>query len=368
MFHLQTAAPPTVAPRTRNPSALLSSARVLAFAASAFVLATAAYAQRPSENLTISVVPIPGTVTHTTTKYPTYAAYAVTVRSFKPQPIVGVRFVGTTTVTAGTDTAATLAGNVGLAADACTGTTTAGTTTFSCQIGPLPANGVPKPFTVIFNAPKNGTAISLVWDIFFDESGNGGEDVGAGDPITTTLTATSRTTIDSFILPGGSTFGTGNGYAIGTTDPSTNNPSTTTVKVPGSTVATTAKIFETDATVLCAQNLLTLCYRSDITLPGTYAAGTVANFTGLVITLWRDALTMKPGAKAADFPVYYNESDVGLKLCSETVNFLPIEDVPCISSREIITRKSALAEGLPADAIGDLRIVLWALDNGSHHY
>ena len=320
--------------------------------AAAFCAAGPALAVSPS--LVATVEPIPGTVTLSTAQYPTFAAYQVTVTSYKPNPIAGVRFVGTATVD-GTGTA-TLAGKSGVV------TCIDGTTrTFDCQIGPLAGAGASKTFTVILNAPSAGAAINLTWDVFFDESGAGGQDAGAGTA-TTALTASNTTAITSYILPEGSTFGTGNGFAIGS-----DNPTATTVKVPASEVATTAKIEESNiVNVTCAPNIVT-CFKSEITVPGTYPAGTVADFKGLVITLWRDSVFLKPGAKAEDYPVYYNGSQVALKMCSDPTfssSGLPSAHNPCISTREIISKRRAQILGLPAEAIGDLRVEAWSVDNG----
>ncbi|MEO6061674.1 MAG: hypothetical protein ABIQ99_07035 [Thermoflexales bacterium] len=336
---------------------LRAACRSVLVLAAAFGAAGSALAVNPS--LVAKVEPIPSTVTHNTGTYPTYAAYQVTVTSYKPNPVAGVRFVGSVTVTGSTQTA-TLAGKI---SDAVTCIDGGPTRTFDCQIGPLPGAGASKTFTVILNAPSDGTAINLTWDIFFDESGSGGADAGLGT-VTTTLAASSTKVITSFILPEGSTFGTGNGIASGSS-----NPSATTVKVPASGVATTARIEESDAaTEPCAPNLLTpRCFKSDVSVPGSYPAGSVATFTGLVITLWRDSLTLNKGAKAEDYSVYYNDSQNALKMCSDPTFSplgLPYTHNPCISTREIITKRRAQDLGLPAEAIGDLRVEAWAFDNG----
>ena len=334
----------------------------------ATALGAAGSALAVSPSLVATVERIPETVTHWTERYPTFAAYQVTVTSFKPNPIVGVRFVGTATVAGGTgpDFTATLTESIG--------EVTCGpgaTRTFDCQIGPLLSGAAAaKTFTVILKAPRNGTAINVTWDVFFDESGAGGADAGMGTT-STTLTEPNTKLITSFIPPAGSLFGTGIGIGYATEL----NPTTTTVRVPASTVATTiaktASIEETDKRLdFCAANLVTKCYKSTITLPdGSYAAGSVNEFTGIVITLWRDASTLKPGAKAEDYPVYYDGSQVGLKLCSDptfSALGLPYADNPCIKRRDIITKKLAQELNLPdpGDAIGDLRVEIWAIDNG----
>lgn len=313
-------------------------ARASAIAAfGSFACAGPALAVDP--NFVTVVTAIPSTVTHSSS-FATYAQYEVKITNYKPNPIVGVRLNGTTSV-AGAVAAAPFWTSNGVA---CATDTPA--TSIVCPIGEVAGGGATKTFTVTFSAPAAGTQINFAWSNFFDESGSGGSDGNTGTA-STALSAPSTTQVSSLVLPAGGTFFTG---ATGVASPA--DPSTTRVVVPAIPGGTTAEVLEAIDSASCSAQLLA-CFMSTLTIPGSFA-------DLLVFELNRDATTFRKGVKAENFVIRYTPtggSEITLESCALGG---PSQHVPCIESREIFTKKTAPT----TEHVGDFRAVIFAVDNG----
>jgi hypothetical protein len=298
-------------------------------------------------------------VTLSSTSQPTYASYDVTLTNTKPNPISGVRFIGTTQVVNGGPTLAPFhSSSPGVA---CT-PTNASQTAISCPIAQLlPGTSGAVSFRVTFNAPVAGERIDFVWSAVFDESGGGASDGDAGTQ-STMLAPPDDNNVSSVVPEGGDvTLSTGSSSGVAT--PS--DTWTTTVTVPAGAAATTASVGESVSTVTCAPDLLT-CSTSTLTIPGTFA--------NLVITLRRDASTIARGARIDSARIFYqpdsNNPSLGNEVLScddpSFVNRTPTAGNPCIDFRKAYGKKSLPRNPVPAGYEGDWEFVIKAIDNGKY--
>lgn len=327
-------------------------------AAAALLLSISGLASAADPNVVVSVTAAPSTVTFSrpsaSPALPTYAAYTVTIANNGNNTLNNVVFTGTTAVALvnGPAASAPFFQSSGLACQ----TTSAGTASIACPIGQLRAGGDSRTFTVLFNAPVQGTlpaptdAVNFSWTFNYAEGPN--DNPGAAHQDTqfgTTVTALGTPTdsqVRSFVPAGGATIFTGlSGVATAA------DPWTTTVTIPSLAEAT---VVESLLLQSCSADLLT-CNASDLTIPGSFAQ--------LVITLRRDKTTIKPGAKINNAEVTYAQDGVNftpLQSCDVTGG--PAPGVPCLAARKAYTKKNAPS----AEWIGDWEFIIFALDNGQY--
>jgi hypothetical protein len=308
----------------------------------AFAMAPPAFAVDP--NFATTVTAQPATVTNGT-----FAGYDVKITNNKPNPIVGVRLIGTTSVAA-----ATFVSSSGALCE-----TTTATNSISCLIGELlPGDANSASFSVTFNAPSTGALVQFAWSSVFDESGAGGSD-GAAGTTDTALSTASPDGVTSHVPAAGATFFTGSAQGV----PNSSDPAATKVTVPTLANATTAVVVESVDPNSCSPDVQT-CFVSDITIPGTFT-------NDLIIVLRRDASTIKPGAKIANAKVFYDhittDSNPPLEIFSCDLGG-PAPGVPCIESRTAYTKKIVQSQSLPSTFVGDWEFVIRAVDNGKYAF
>ena len=232
--------------------------------------------------------------------------------------------------------------------------TNASKTALVCPIGDLRGKGGAATFFVVVRAPVAGASpdpdedrIIFDWKAFY---GEGSGDSGGASHIDTqegtaeTLLATRSTTqVTSFVPSTGGSFFTGQTGIATSVD-----QWTTTVNVPKAAVATVKEVQDVQS---CSPDLL-ICVLSNVTIPGTFGQ------PFLIVTLRRDASSIKTGAKIANATVSYkadpedvNSPYVDLPSCAFT-NGVPTAAVPrCIKSRVEYTQEDG-ADGRTTSATG----------------
>ncbi len=302
-----------------------------------------------ADNYVTHVTPQPGTVTLSSVAQPTFAAYEITITNNKPNPISGVRLIGTANVVGGVEKA-TFKSSTGIACQ----TATTDLNSVSCPLGQVAGGGTSVTFSVTFNAPGDGTQINFVWSSVFDESGGGASDGAAGTTMTV-LSPPDPSKVTSRVPQGGTSFT----FFTGTTGVATvADPWTTTVVVPPVTNATTAEVVESAPQSACSSDLRD-CRVSTLNIPGTFAS--------LEITLRRDVSTIRKGAKIVNSLLYYAADGVNfdpnpLPLCADVGGGPSLLNPRCISSRTAYTKRTA-----PTPAFeGDWEWVILAITNGGY--
>lgn len=310
-------------------------------------------------DLAATVTSVLQPVTWASANQPTFASYAITMTNTKPNAISGVRLIGTASVVNGTSTAQFYPAS----SDTHCTATNVQQTAVACSFGLLQPNA-PVSFTVTFSAPTDGDQIAFAWSAVFDESGGGASDGSAGTT-TTGLAPPNDAAVTSVVPQGGNvTFFTGSGSGIAT--PS--DPWTTTVSVPTGAASTTATVAESSSNVTCAPDLLT-CNITTLSIPGTFA-------NLLVITLRRDASTIRNGAKISNARIFYDGATtpdpfvvypLEVLSCNDTTyGLVPRAGVPCIDTRTAYPKKSTPKNPVPTGFEGDWEFIIKAVDNGQY--
>lgn len=329
-------------------------------------------AQAADPQVAISVTPIPSTVTFSrpalTPPLPTYAAYRIKVVNNSTNTLNNVRFSGTTAVVLANPEArsAPLREAIGLAC----ATTNAARTSIECAIGQLRGGGgagATAEFTLVFDTPTSGAApvacsadhpppscdrISFSTTTYYSEGSS--DNGGAAHTDTTELTAHTHlgtpttTEVKSFVPTGGGQFFTGiDGVPRSNADPALSDLWTTTVDVP-SLAAGGAQVLESNDLFI-----------SDVTIPGS--------FTGLIITLRRDASTIPKNAKIANSIITYQHdlSNAATKITVQSCAITggPTPGKPCFDASNPPFEYTKRNAPIP-DLIGDWEYRILAVDNG----
>ena len=299
--------------------------------------------------VTVTVTPLPDSVSVKRGSLDFFAAQQVTLQNNSTNVINNVSFVIGTSVPGSNDLAPQAGYVETIPASACApiAPTLPSTSAVGCYIGQLrgsaDAAGSMASFVVIFKAPATGSTIDFNWTATFS-SGNSANTPPANfqnfsgvarTGLITTDDPSVKQTFKTSVPTLGGTFFTGiNGI------PTSTDPGTTKVQVPNRPSGDgTATVVETFSDV-CAGGFS--CVTSTITVPGT--------FDNLVLTLTRDAAYIKPGLKIENTTVYYtfdgqpfNATDDVIGLCSGFGTNNPSPPAitptnpfprPCIASRE----------------------------------
>lgn len=321
--------------------------------------------------LTIEVTPLSPSVTYSTlaTTSParpaldTFVGYRVRVANESGNTINNVRFVGASSVTDAQERAAisSIEGAVScqVGADG---------VSLSCDLGQLKAGQAAPEFIVFFSAPVKDTVsptpdgqsgacattdcVTFGGTTFYAE-GTGGLN---SPPQNSTVNWSSQVTLGTFnptlvksaVPRGGARLFTGDAGLTNGTD-----RFSTTIVVPPGTLATTAEIAETSQTVC---SVLTECFVSSITAPGTFSPY-------LTIVLRVDQAAIPKGTKIQSVSVQYEGEDVGL--CASPTT--PRNDgKPCIAERRAYPANSRSGALFPAELENDFEWTLINLGNGSY--
>jgi hypothetical protein len=326
--------------------------------------ATAAMAGSP--NVAISVEALPPVVSYArpqaTPPLITYAAYAVKITNNSTNVINSVRFSARASVLTEGETTV-FRETIGRT---CSGV---GSPAVDCPVGQMRGSGDSTSFVLVFDAPVAvasplpGDRIDFAWTVTYgegnnDSSGAGHTDTQAG-VVATLLGTPTDTEVRGYVPSMGAMLYTGpNGVATAA------DPWTTMVSVPK---AGRAGIVEAQALNSCSSDYL-VCVTSTLDIPGSFAA------PYLVITLRRDASTIKNGAKIANATLSYQPGvyDTAGNFVAEgaPVDIVSCDLLPgrvpnathkrCIDYRTAYTKKTAPAP----DFEGDWEFGLRALENG----
>ena len=346
--------------------------RAVVFACACAVVPMAAWAG--AGVLTTVVTPLSPAVTYSALastsparpKLDTFIGYTVTVANAGGNTINNISFTGSTLVTDG-DEKAVLSSVEGAT---CTATTT---TSISCTIGQLKAGQAFPTFAVFFKAPVKDTVsplpdgvagscastdcVSFSGITYYAETTG-----GASSPVdnsvsewTTgqvTLGTFNATLVKSAVPKGGASLFTGSGGVSSSAD-----PFATTVVVPAGTTFTTAEVSETPDGINCTNNF-SACFRSDITIPGTFSPY-------LTIVLRQDASTILKGTKIESVLIEYTGPGGAVLVGDCASPTTPRSDgLPCIAKRTHY--KSSRTPGWTAELDGDFEWTLINLKNGSY--
>ncbi|WP_298830400.1 hypothetical protein [uncultured Piscinibacter sp.] len=319
--------------------------------------------------LTTVVTPLSPSVTYsilatTTPARPaldTYIGYTVSVANVEGNTINNISFTGKTVVTDPDEQA------VFSSAEGITCTTAAGGTEISCAIGQLKAGEAFPTFAVFFKAPvkdaasplPDGTPDQVTFSgiTYYAETTGGptsppDNSVAEWTTGAVTLGTFNPTLVKSAVQKGGGNLYTGSG---GVTSPA--DPFATTVDVPAGTTFTTAEILESPDAVNCTNNF-SACFRSDITIPGTFSPY-------LSIVLRQDASTILKGTKIDSVLIQYTGTDGTVIVGDCASPTTPRTDgLPCIAKRTYYRNKTV--PGWTADLDGDFEWTLINLWNGSY--
>lgn len=299
-------------------------------------------------------------------KLDTFVGYTVTVANAGGNTINNISFTGSTLVTDGDEKAVFSS----IEGATCTVTTA---TSISCAIGQLKAGQAFPTFAVFFKAPVKDTVsplpdgvagncastdcVSFSGITYYAETTG-----GASSPVdnsvsewTTgqvTLGTFNPTLVKSAVPKGGGSLFTGSGGVSSSAD-----PFATTVVVPAGTTFTTAEVSETPDSINCTNNFST-CFRSDITIPGTFSPY-------LTIVLRQDVSTILKGTKIESVLIEYT-GPAGAVLVGDCASpTTPRSDgLPCIAKRTYY--KSSRTPGWTAELDGDFEWTLINLKNGSY--
>jgi hypothetical protein len=169
---------------------------------------------------------------------------------------------------------------------------------------------------------------------------------------TVTLGTFNPTLVKSAVQKSGGSLFTGSGGITSGAD-----PFATSVIVPASTRFTTAEILETPDAINCTNNF-SACFRSDITIPGTFSPY-------LTIVLRQYASTILKGTKIESVLIQYTGSSGTVFVGDCASPTTPRTDgVPCVAKRTYYRNKSV--PGWTADLDGDFEWTLINLGNGSY--
>jgi len=298
----------------------------------------------------------------------TYIGYVVNVSNNGGNTINGVRFTGRAVATDADEKA------IFSSVEGATCSVSTDQTAIECAIGQLRAGQSAPSFAVFFKAPikdtltplPNGDATNcsatdcvLFSGITYYAEGTGGlltsppqNSAVSWAASAVTLGTFSPTLVKSSLQKSGGDLFTGSG-GISSRD----DPFTTSVKVPASASYTTAEILESPDSINCTNNF-TACFRSDITIPGTFSPY-------LTIVLRQDASTILKRTKIESVLVQYTgiNGTVFVGDCANATT--PRSDgIPCIARR--VDYRKRTAPGWTPELDGDFEWTLINTGNGSY--
>lgn len=298
----------------------------------------------------------------------TYIGYRVTVANVGGNTINDVRFVGATSVTEARE-AAVFSSVEGAACSV-----GADGVSIDCALGQLKAGKRAPEFALFFAAPAkspqstlpDGNALDCVatdcvrfTGTTFYAEGTGGVDTSVPQNSTVTWAA-SPVTLGTFtpslvrtaLQKSGGTVFTGSG--VGATP---GDPFTTSVVVPAGATYTTAVVLETPDSVNCTNNF-TACFRSDVTIPGTFSPY-------LSIVLRQDASTIRKGTKIESVLIQYTGAGGTVFVGDCASPTTPRSDgLPCVAKRTHYRNNKT--PGWTAELDGDFEWTLINRNNGSY--
>ena len=296
----------------------------------------------------------------------TYIGYTVTVANTGGNTINNISFTGSTRVTDG-DEQAVLSSIEGATC------TTPTATTIRCVVGQLRAGQSFPTFAVFFKAPVKDTVSPLPDGVagncastdcvsFSGITAYAETTGGANSPVdnsiaewtagAVTLGTFNPTLVKSAVQKSGARLFTGSGGVSSAAD-----PFTTSVAVPAGTAFTTAEILESPDAINCTNNF-TACFRSDITIPGTFSPF-------LSIVLRQDVSTILKGTKIGSVLIEYTGTSGSVFVGDCASPTTPRTDgVPCIANRTHY--KSSRTPGWTPELDGDFEWTLINLGNGSY--
>lgn len=299
-------------------------------------------------------------------KLDTFVGYTVTVANAGGNTINNISFTGSTLVTDG-DEKAVFSSAEGTT---CTATTD---TSISCTIGQLKAGQAFPTFAVFFKAPVKDTVsplpdgvagscassdcVSFSGITYYAETTGGAtspvdNSVSEWTTGQVTLGTFNATLVKSAVPKGGASLFTGSGGVSSSAD-----PFATTVVVPAGTTFTTAEVSETPDGINCTNNF-NACFRSDITIPGTFSPY-------LTVVLRQDASTILRGTKIESVLIEYTGPGGAVLVGDCASPTTPRSDgLPCIVKRTYY--KSSRTPGWTAELDGDFEWTLINLKNGSY--
>lgn len=328
--------------------------RAAASAAAALMLCMAATTSFAGRNPAVEaeVTALPDTVTFSrpsaSPPVTNFAAYRVTITNDSRNVVNHVHLLGATAVT-GSNEKATFAESIGGACKPLD----AARTQVRCDVGQLRGRGGSATFTLLFKAPPSGQKITFAWLGVFAEGQKDSEHAAHRDTVSgatvTTLQAPNPNAASSFVPSAGGTVFTGI-----TNIANPHDPSTTTVKVPK---AASVELVDAVNPQSCAADLL-VCFSSDLTIPGSFA--------NLVITLRRDASTIRKYAHIGNAKVYYAADGVYFAEVPDCdcAPHRPAPGAPCIDKRKAYNKYNAPSAGF----IGDWEFTILAVDNGRYNW
>ena len=351
------------------PSAASTCKRLLPMALPLFVVLTAqqtAHAGAGTLETTVTRLQPNVTYGNPTSQPPlqTYVGYQVTMTNTGGNTINDVRFEGATSVTEALESAvfASIEGT-----GACT--VGVGGTSLACSFGQLKAGQSAPTFTVFFKAPAKAAGstvpdgvdgsctttdcVAFAGRTLYAE-GTGGpksppdNSIAEWGPVYVPLGTSNPTFVRSAVQKAGGTLFTGKGALTTLAD-----PFSTTVTVPAGASFTTAQIAETGTTTSCS--VLTTCYTSDITVPGTFSPY-------LEVVLRLDAAAIPNGTKIASILVSYDGLIIGACASPTTPR---TDGIPCIAARKAYSKNSRNGTLFPLELEGDFEWTLINTRNGS---
>lgn len=342
-----------------------------AFAAASALPATVLAA----EGITTTVTPLSAAVTYsvpasaTRAALDTYIGYRVRVANTGTVAINGATFAGTLAAT-DTDERPSFASAEGAACHA-----DADTRTVKCELGPIAPGAALPEFVVFYKAPAKDTASPLPdgvagsctttdcaafggYTVYTALSEKGGRTRlryflanWATAPVT--LGTSNPSLVTTAVQRTGGTVFTGSG-AVTTGD----DKFTTAVAVPAGPAYTTAQIREVFEGQFCSNNFAD-CFRSDVTIPGTFSPY-------LTIVLRQDRSTLLAGANIATVLVKYFDENGAAYIVGDCASpTTPRSDgLPCVVRRTHYSTSSV--PGWTPELDGDYEWTLISLKNGSY--
>lgn len=297
----------------------------------------------------------------------TYIGYAVSIANGGGNTINNISFTGSARAT-DLDEQVVFSSAEGVSC-----TTTAGGTSINCTIGQLKAGTAFPTFAVFFKAPVKDAGsplpdgdpalcgstdcVAFSGITYYAETTGGAtspvdNSVAEWTTGAVTLGTFNPTLVKSAVQKSGGSLFTGSGGVTSGAD-----PFATSVIVPASTSFTTAEILETPDAINCTNNF-TACFRSDITIPGTFSPY-------LTIVLRQDASTILKGTKIDSVLIQYTGPGGTVIVGDCASPTTPLSNgVPCIAKRTYY--KSSRTPGWTPDLDGDFEWTLINLKNGSY--
>jgi hypothetical protein len=297
----------------------------------------------------------------------TYIGYTVSIANGGGNTINNISFTGSARATDLDEPV------VFSSAEGASCTTSAGGTSIHCAIGQLKAGVAFPTFAVFFKAPVKDAGsplpdgdpalcastdcVAFSGITYYAETTGGttspvDNSVAEWTTGAVTLGTFNPTLVKSAVQKSGGNLFTGSGGVTSSAD-----PFATSVIVPASTSFTTAEILETPDAINCTNNF-TACFRSDITIPGTFSPY-------LTIVLRQDASTIIKGTKIESVLIQYTGASgtVFVGDCASPTS--PRTDgIPCVAKRTFY--KNSRVPGWTADLDGDFEWTLINLGNGSY--